>query len=128
MSSLILAGVVTAGAVVLFTGLAFLERRRFAARRRAAAARLPEVELDPFHALAVAAGWPGWTTGDTRPAGAAAVALAVRKAAALAATDRPNLLREYRTRLPPHPALAGLAADQELISKSAGQDGGRAGL
>lgn len=52
MSSLVLAGVVTAVAAVLYVVLAVLSRRPKAAEREVRAA-LPGLEIDPFHALAV---------------------------------------------------------------------------
>jgi hypothetical protein len=66
MSSLVVAGVVAAGAVVLWTVLGIRLSRTVAVDRRAAAAYLPGVEFDPYHAHAVKSGWPG-TTGYAPP-------------------------------------------------------------
>jgi hypothetical protein len=52
VSSLVLAGVVTAVAAVLYTVLAVLSRRPKPAEREVRAA-LPGLEIDPFHALTV---------------------------------------------------------------------------
>ncbi|MEV4517202.1 hypothetical protein AB0K00_50645 [Dactylosporangium sp. NPDC049525] len=58
MSSLVLAGVATAVAAVLYAVLAVRWRRPSAAQRRVSA-DLPGVEVDPFHALAAAHDSPG---------------------------------------------------------------------
>ncbi|GAB3825600.1 hypothetical protein ACFPIJ_45715 [Dactylosporangium cerinum] len=83
MSSLAVAGVVAVAAVVLWTVLAVRLRRTIDADRRAAAAYLPGVEFDPYHAHAVQSGWPG-TTGYAAT-GTKALALSALDQAALSA-------------------------------------------
>jgi hypothetical protein len=102
VSKLELAGVVTVAYLALYAVAIVLLRRRNAVNRRVAAALPPDLEVDPFHALAV-------------PTGKAAA----MDQAALAALLHDGLITIDCAGLPPHPALDALTDDQRQLLAAA---------